>query len=59
MQLCEKIVTGLNHRGMTGSCIKLIHRIDIDTLFKVAQGQGHKFKVEYKIIFVLFKGDLL
>ena len=34
MQLCEKIVMGLNHKGMIGSCIKLIHRIDIDTFSK-------------------------
>ena len=40
MQLCEKIVIGLNHKGMIGSCIKLIHRIDIDTLFNMAKGQG-------------------
>ena len=50
MQLCEKIVMGLNHKGMIGSCIKLIDRIDIDTFFKMAKGQGHKVKVKYKII---------
>ena len=50
MQLCEKIVMGLNHKGMIGSCIKLIHRMDIDFFFKMAKGQGHKVKVKYKII---------
>ena len=30
--------------------IKLIHMIDINTLFKMAKCQGHKVKVKYKII---------
>jgi len=30
--------------------IKLIHMIYIDTLFKMAKGQGLKVKVKYKII---------
>ena len=49
MQLFEKNCLGYKSQREDHIMIKLIHRIDLATLFKVVQGQGHKVKVEYEI----------
>ena len=48
MQLFEKNCLGYKSQRENHIMIKLIHRIDLATLFKVVQGQGHKVKVKYK-----------